>query len=339
MLQKLETTCEWRADDWSDPASFTELLSPAEQDEIAEAVKAAFAKSSNMLDIGKDDFPLPTLAPRLKKIEEELINGRGFVLLRALPRTRFNNDEMCMAYWGIGMHLGRPWPQNAKGHLLGDVTDQGKGHDDPNARGYEIGGSALPFHTDGSDLVGLMCLSEGRAGGESLLCNSLAIYNKMVEDAPELAEELFNPQPYDFRGEQGEGGKPWYDMPVFTQHAGRMFIRYIRPYILASQRHESAPRITEKAEAAMQYLDKLAMDSAYQVSMKMHEGDMQFINNYHLLHGRKSYEDDKDHGKVRHLKRLWLETEVLAERPVYFQNNLASNWGAKKVISRLDAAE
>ncbi|MGB1087206.1 MAG: TauD/TfdA family dioxygenase, partial [Alphaproteobacteria bacterium] len=108
-------------------------------------------------------------------------------------------------------------------------------------------------------------------------------------------------------------------------------------YILASQRHDSAPRISEKAEAAMQRLDALSLDPQYQVEMMLQPGDMQFINNYHVLHGRKAYADDRAQGKVRHLKRLWLETETLQDRPPYFVNNLADNWGAQKVISRLDA--
>ena len=60
-----------------------------------------------------------------------------------------------------------PWAQNAKGHLLGDVKDQGKALDDPTARGNEIGGSALGFHSDGSDLVGLLCLDPGVSGARA----------------------------------------------------------------------------------------------------------------------------------------------------------------------------
>jgi hypothetical protein len=47
---------------------------------------------------------------------------------------------------------------------------------------------------------------------------------------------------------------------------------------------------------------------------------MQFINNYHVLHGRTGYEDDRAAGQIRHLKRLWLETDVLQDRPPYFAN-------------------
>jgi hypothetical protein len=37
------------------------------------------------------------------------------------------------------------------------------------------------------------------------------------------------------------------------------------------------------------------------------------------------------------LKRLWLETEALAERPPYFRNNISSHWAKTPAISRLDA--
>ena len=82
---------------------------------------------------------------------------------------------MELLYWGIGTHLGLPWAQNKHGHVLGDVTDQGKPVYDHTARGNELGGVALPFHCDGSDLVVLLCLVNGIAGGLSTVANSARI--------------------------------------------------------------------------------------------------------------------------------------------------------------------
>ena len=65
----LETACEWRAEDVADPARWTETLSAAEIAEVDDALAHARDVSSDMLDIGKDDFPLPTLGPRLKAID------------------------------------------------------------------------------------------------------------------------------------------------------------------------------------------------------------------------------------------------------------------------------
>ena len=110
---------------------------------------------------------LPSGIAAPPQIERTLMDGRGFVRLRGIDRSRYSQSEMEMLYWGIGMHLGSPWPQNKRGHVLGDVTDQGKRGDDPTARGNEIGGAALPFHCDGSDLVGLLSLENGLEGGLS----------------------------------------------------------------------------------------------------------------------------------------------------------------------------
>lgn len=134
---------------------------------------------------------------------------------------------MEVLYWAIGTHLGLPWAQNKHGHVLGDVTDQNKAINDRTARGNELGGVALPFHCDGSDLVGLMCLENGRRGGLSAVANSVRIHNLLVAEHPDLAAALYDEPPYDFRGEEPPGGKPYYLLPVFTEWEGRLFVRCI----------------------------------------------------------------------------------------------------------------
>ena len=215
------------------------------------------------------------------------------MLIRGVPVERYDKERASKIYWGVGTYLGAPWPQNAKGHLLGDVTDQGRSISDPTARGNEIGGVRFPFHSDGSDLVGLFCLDAGASGGASLVANAVTIHNELVRTEPELAAELYAPFPYDFRGEQAPGTKSWYTMPIFSRCDDRLFVRYIRPYIESTRRHEDAPRPSEAARAAMDRVDAMCADPEYHVSMLMQPGDMQFVNNYHVLHARDSYEDDR----------------------------------------------
>jgi hypothetical protein len=332
----LERACEWRQPDVADPAVYTVRLDEHDLEELDQALDVARSKTEDLLQLGKADFPLPRLAQRLREIERELIDGRGFTVIRGLPRERYDNDAMCLLYWGIGAHLGKPWAQNHRGHLLGDVTDQGKHMNDPTARGNELGSIGLPYHSDGADLVGLMCLQKSQQGGASTVCNAVAIHNDMVRQTPELAAALYEPQPYDFRGEQKSGGKPYYMVPVFTDCGDRLFVRYIRPYIQASQRHPEAPRIEPLAEQAMRRLDAMTADPQYEVHMDFEPGDIQFVNNYHVLHGRAPYRDDPSTGRVRHLKRLWLETESLPERPLHFRNDSRHHWEQQRSVSRLD---
>ncbi len=330
-LVPLEVGCEWHSDDVG--ARYVFELTDAHVEELDAALQFAEAQCDDVLDVTRESFPLPTLGPELQRIARELINGRGVVLLRGVPVERYGKQRASTIYWGVGMHLGRPWPQNARGHLLGDVTDQGRALNDPNGRGNEIGAVAFPFHSDGSDLVGLFCLNAGASGGASLVANAVAIHNELVRTEPELAAALYAPFAYDFRGEQPPGGKPWYTMPIFSRRGDRLFVRYIRPYIDAARRHEDAPRPSATARAAMDRVDELCADPSYHLSMTMQPGDMQFVNNYHVLHARDAYVDQRDAGKIRHLKRLWLETDVLADddKPEQFRLGPGkSNWWSSK---------
>ena len=307
----LEERCAWRSADVGD--SYVWELTDVDRDELVAALEHAEGRTASTLEITREDFPLPNLGPPLAEVARELVDGRGVALIRGVPVDLLGPARASGVYWGIGRHLGRPWPQNHKGHLLGDVTDQGKTGADPTSRGNEIGGVAFPFHSDGSDLVGLFCLNAGASGGASLVANAVSIHNDLVRTEPEMAAALYDDFAYDFRGEERAGARPWYLMPVFSQRGGRLFVRYIRPYILSAGRHVDAPRPSELARAAMDRVDAMCADPGYHLSMQMEPGDMQFVNNYHVLHARAAYADDREAGAVRHLKRLWLETDILTD--------------------------
>ena len=307
----LEQRCEWRGPEVGE--SYVWSLTNEEQSELVAALEHAEAHTSTTLEITKSDFPLPHLSVKFEAVARELIEGRGVALIKGVPIHSLGAERASAVYWGIGRHLGRPWPQNHKGHLLGDVTDQGKTGADPTSRGNEIGGVAFPFHSDGSDLVGLFCLNAGSSGGASLVANAVTIHNELVRTEPEMIAALYDEFAYDFRGEERSGARPWYLMPLFTERAGRLFVRYIRPYILSARRHADAPVPSEMAAAAMDRVDAMCADSTFHLSMRMEPGDMQFVNNYHVLHARAAYTDDPKAGSVRHLKRLWLETSVLTD--------------------------
>jgi hypothetical protein len=333
----LDTHVNWRSADVADPASYTVELSASDHAELDAALSISKAASDDMLSIGREHFPLDRLADKLAGVEKELIDGRGFVRICALDVDRYADDDLTLLYWGIGTHLGDPWPQNKYGHMMGDVTDQGKAADDPTLRGNEIGLVGLDYHTDGSDLVGLMCLRSAKSGGQSCVANVVAIYNELLRTRPDLVAALYDKMPWDFRGEQAEGGKPYYMRSVFTEHNGRLFNFFVPQYIKASQRHAEAPRLTNLQREAIDTVSEMARDPDYNVYMDLPPGSMQFINNYHVLHGRMAYEDDVANGYKRHLKRLWLATRVLTSRPQDFVNGTRGHWASNMSVSRIEA--
>ena len=70
----------------------------------ATATAAAAAGAPQDSQVSKADFPLPTLGPLLADIQQEVLRGRGFALIRGLPVERWSRLETLVAYWGIGLH-------------------------------------------------------------------------------------------------------------------------------------------------------------------------------------------------------------------------------------------
>ena len=94
--------------------------------DIAEIERAlATARDAPMGTMRREDFPLPTLAPCVAEWRRELASGRGFLVVRGLPVERWGDADAARAYWGIGLHLGRPGAQNPDDELLGHVVDTG----------------------------------------------------------------------------------------------------------------------------------------------------------------------------------------------------------------------
>ena len=171
-------------------------------DEIAEVERAARSFLEITDDIAKmtvKQFPLPTLGRRILAIHDDLINGSGVALVQALPVKEWSTQLSATAFFGVGLHLGLPRPQNAKGHLLGHVIDMGLDANDPNVRIYQTH-ERQTFHTDSSDIVGLLCLQQAKSGGDSALVSSNTIFNEMKARHPKLAAALFDPIATDRRG-------------------------------------------------------------------------------------------------------------------------------------------
>ena len=130
-------------------AEWSYCLSPSEIAEIEAALKLVQTRGLDIADIRREDFPLPTLGPVLDRLRAEVLDGRGFVLLRGVPVEDRPIAESAAAYWGIGSYFGSARSQNAKGHLLGHIYDLGgSSATDPNIRSYAtVGTPELPYRS------------------------------------------------------------------------------------------------------------------------------------------------------------------------------------------------
>ena len=234
------------------------------------------------------------------------MNGRGLALVKGVPVARYTTEQRAIACWGMGLRLGVPVSQNAKGHLLGHVKNlSGDDFDTVTNRGYHTS-TALPWHADSCDVVGLMCLQTGKSGGTSMVASTVAIHNEMLKRRPDLVEELAKPWYRDRRGEIPEGKEPWWALPVFNYIKGYLVTSWQGKYIRTAQRFEELPRFTEAQTEALDMITDLAEELRFEMTFE--RGDIQWVHNHVIIHRRTEYEDWQDAARKRHLMRLWLAT-------------------------------
>jgi len=136
---------------------------------------------------------------------------------------------------------------------------------------------------------------------------------------PDLAPALFEPYPTDRRGEVPEGMLPWFDMPIYHRHAGRLSCVYVRQYIESAQALFAGTRRLSHAQVeAMDLMDELLNDPAIHLSMAFLPGDMQFLHNHQILHSRNDFENWPEPARHRHLLRLWLAPPEARPLPEIF---------------------
>ena len=326
--RSITSASAWRGAELQEQdGEWIEVLGPEQRRALLDAVAVARALDRPRAALTPDDVPLDAMVPVVHRWLRELDVGRGFVLARGLPLDELGDDDVELMYWVLGLHLGVPVSQNAAGDLLGHVRDTGADPDDPSVRLYRTR-ERLGFHSDGADIIGLLCLQPAKEGGESLLASTATIYHEILRRRPDLVDELFRPFPFDRNEEQAPGEPPYFEMPLAWFDDDRFTMFYIGWYVRDSQRHESAPRLTPRQWQVLDLIDEIAEDPAIHVSMTFRRGDLQLAKNAALLHSRTEFVDHADPTRRRHLLRLWLATRRFGDGADVLRGGIPQREGA-----------
>lgn len=171
----------WRGPELATRTDWVVELSDAQRSELRSAL--AGVEGRPLRTITAADFELPTLSAVFAGVTDELVDGRGFVLVRGVPLDGLTPDQIEAMYWGIGIHVGRPLHQRSEDDLLVYVRDQGVDPDSPLVRGYQTS-ARLDYHCDSSDVVALLCLRPAASGGASTIVSSVAVHDELVRRSP-----------------------------------------------------------------------------------------------------------------------------------------------------------
>jgi len=302
--QPVVDPAEWRADALKASGDYLVHLTADDLAELDTAIRRVETRGMPIMELTAADFDLPSLGAKLSDIRDEILNGRGFVQIRGFTPERYSAEQQAIAFWGVSMHLGeRVATQNAKGHVLGHITNIGETVNNPNQRG-PYSKDRIPFHVDCCDIVGLMCVNPAKSGGESSLASSVAVHNEMLRRRPDLVPALTEPYYRDRRGEVPAGMAPWYKIPIFNYNGGYLTTNIEPTYIGSAHRHLGVPEMTAIQREAFEYVQALAEE--LNLDIEFERGDMQFLNNHVIMHTRQSFEDFPELDRRRHLLRIWI---------------------------------
>ncbi|KAI9894509.1 MAG: hypothetical protein M1814_001863 [Vezdaea aestivalis] len=304
----------WKSENYQKcPERWTRHFNETEIAELSTAADNFTASKQSLANLSKEQFPLPALSTVLESIRSSLLDQEGFILFKGFPVLKWGNAKCAVAYVGLGAHLGYPVSQNGRGHVLGHVKDLGE---DPTqtdkVRIYRTNARQF-FHTDNSDLVGLLCIAKALEGGESDIVSLHHVYNTLQAEHPDVIKTLTEPNWYfDRKGETSKGQDEWIRSSVLyleTSPGERVYIKWDPYFVTSLSRFSSRGIIAPLSPRQQLALDVFEHTCArLSLHMILDVGDIQFLSNAHVLHARTAYTDPGPPAPKRHLMRLWLAT-------------------------------
>lgn len=309
----------WTAKNLERDTSWIVPLPASVRDNLVDVARKVVAKEKNLFAMSRQNFDFSAaVRETIDYVSQEINERSGVILLKGVPVDDLDLETVTILYWGLGLHLGIPRPQGKMSQFISHVRDEGGTYRSTKGRGYNTN-SKLDFHTDGSDIVGLICLKQAMEGGNSMIAHSIRAFRTLEQERPELAECLMHPFVYSRQGEEASDETPYYRASIFGEKNGKLFCRYIRNHINSAQlSFEDIERLTPLQIEAMDFFDEMLQRPDLCYNMRLEKGDIQLLNNHFVLHSRTEYVDFPDPAEKRHLMRLWLSS--------YGGQALPDNW-------------
>jgi hypothetical protein len=328
--QPIIGACVWQGAELSARQDWKFNLTDEMWHELLAATKSAVQQARTWQMVDEHNFQIPQTAVLLNEIATYLEQGPGLARLKGLLLEQLSEEERRIMFYGIGQTLGTPVSMSRQGMMMSDVTDEGansaaryghvKDEDDNDflssrARVHSTG--KLRFHNDRCDVVALLCVAAAASGGTSRLASVPMIHNIMLERNPDLLALLFGDYHRSRLGEEFGDNANWYSIPIFAQEHGHFTSHYSRTFIEAAQLQPDVQKMTAAQWQAIELMHEIADEVAFETAQS--PGEIQFLNNHVVFHGRTEYQDHPEPGPRRLLHRLWISMANSRPLPVSFE--------------------
>lgn len=174
------------------------------------------------------------------------------------------------------------------------------------------------LHTDAAhrpgrlpDIFTLFCFRQASSGG-ALVTVHVSDLLEILRAHPEELAALRLPVHFDTRDDT-PGVPLTTERPVLEFRGGRERMYYLRDYIEIGHRHPHVPPLTPEQVKALDLLDSLLDRRDLQTHGRLAPGEMIFIDNRSIVHGRTAFDDEKPVDGGRLMLRTWIGLPELGE--------------------------
>ena len=106
LMRPYDHPSAWRGADLAMRDDWRIVLDADHNRELRRALAHARARGVQVPALRAADFPLPTLAPVIEAMRREVMDGRGFCLVKGLRIDDLSTADAALIYWGVGSHVG-----------------------------------------------------------------------------------------------------------------------------------------------------------------------------------------------------------------------------------------
>ncbi|EEU47869.1 uncharacterized protein NECHADRAFT_90117 [Fusarium vanettenii 77-13-4] len=310
----LDEAMAWTGNQFADESDYIHTLSESDLQETENALRVFKALGLDGDLVSRDNFPLPTLGPRLDEIRRDVHDGKGFGVIRGLDPLKYSIEDLTVMYLGIQSYIAnRHGRQDRKGnmlvHIVADNSSKLKaGHHRHSTSPIEAG-----------DVVSWLTRNTAASGGKCIIASAYTVYNVLAASRPDMIRTLA-------RSDWPFAIPRFQCRPVLFHHEGRVIMNFGRVALTGNAVHPRPANLPTVTPRQMEALDAIeAIAKAAQLEIGTQAGDIHFINNLAVLHRREGFVNGEAPRERRHLVRMRLRDDDLGwELPV----DLMQEWSA-----------
>ena len=265
-LRELEPAAEWRAADVGDPASWTLRLSDEDQEELDRRAGHGQGQEHATRSTSARTTSRSTGWPEsCDGVVDVLLNGRGFMRIATLDSRTLTATRTSRSSTGASACISAsPGPRTSTAMCWAtSPTRARRSTTRPCGATSSAGSRSTTTPTVRIWSACSACARHAAAASPAWptrwpsttsWCASIPTWRPPSTSRCRTTPAASRPR----------APTPFYAVPAFTEHAERLFVRFIPQYILASQRHPDAPRLSHEARTAIALVSEMANDSGLQ---------------------------------------------------------------------------